>query len=494
MKHTIDPVVESTVPSRRLGARSLGAGTCALLSLAAFTLLRAPWPDDWDGVGFVLSLREFDLARHRPHFPGYPAYVGLATALRPFAGSDALAASMASAVGGALIVLGVALLLGARVRPVWIAVTLAGSPLVALASTSVGSDALGAGLFALALAFGTRARKGWGAALAAGASAGAALAARPSNAPALVLAALACAIGLRGKTGNLSLKRAMLLAAAGCAGVLATAFAVLFTKHSPAEIFALGAAHLRGHFEEWGGSALTEPGAMARMVVLARVFSTQGLGAIGRNALGVVRALGIIALAVAGLRTLAPRERWLVTLPTLGFAGYVLVAQNVTEARHVLLPMCVVAALAALGLSSLARRGARGAALALGVSLALLAWPTAGVLCAHRVDPPAGLSAAWWARTHAREGDAVLFGGRAVRFGEIVGVEALPCTWMGEVDATLERARRIPRAVFVTDEVRFRERARGRLERAARFCRDARLERGGGCLTLYRYDPLAARR
>jgi len=27
-------------------------------------------PDDWDGVGFVESVRDFDLARFRPHPPG----------------------------------------------------------------------------------------------------------------------------------------------------------------------------------------------------------------------------------------------------------------------------------------------------------------------------------------------------------------------------------------------------------------------------------------
>jgi len=88
----------------------------------------------------------------------------------------------------------------------------------------------------------------------------------------------------------------------------------------------------------------------------------------------------------------------------------------------------------------------------------------------------------------------VVFGGRAARFGELEGVESLPRTWMGEVDAALERARRLPARVYVTDEVRFRERARGALRWEATFCRDSRAGRGGGCLTLYRYDVMAGAR
>ena len=51
------------------------------VALAAYgALLRASaprWPDDWDGIGFVESIADFDLARFQPHPPGYPVYVAL---------------------------------------------------------------------------------------------------------------------------------------------------------------------------------------------------------------------------------------------------------------------------------------------------------------------------------------------------------------------------------------------------------------------------------
>jgi hypothetical protein len=47
--------------------------------------------EDIDSVNFALAVRDFDVARHRPHPPGYPLYVGLAKvaigAARPFSGS-----------------------------------------------------------------------------------------------------------------------------------------------------------------------------------------------------------------------------------------------------------------------------------------------------------------------------------------------------------------------------------------------------------------------
>ena len=41
----------------------------------------APFEQDLDGSRFVRGVLGFDLARHHPHPPGYPVYVGLATAL-----------------------------------------------------------------------------------------------------------------------------------------------------------------------------------------------------------------------------------------------------------------------------------------------------------------------------------------------------------------------------------------------------------------------------
>ena len=64
----------------------------AVLALAV-TLAHLPYLpstlEDIDSVNFALGLREFDVARHRPHPPGYPIYIALGkagvAAARPFA-------------------------------------------------------------------------------------------------------------------------------------------------------------------------------------------------------------------------------------------------------------------------------------------------------------------------------------------------------------------------------------------------------------------------
>ena len=48
-----------------------------MLLLGACFLAFPRWPDDWDGLGFLSSVRHFDLKTFAPHPPGYPVYVAL---------------------------------------------------------------------------------------------------------------------------------------------------------------------------------------------------------------------------------------------------------------------------------------------------------------------------------------------------------------------------------------------------------------------------------
>jgi transmembrane protein TMEM260 (protein O-mannosyltransferase) len=66
------------------------------LALAAVTLL-SRWPYrarvlyNWDAVQFALALREFDIAKHQPHPPGYLLYVGLGRLLNAWVSDPTLA-------------------------------------------------------------------------------------------------------------------------------------------------------------------------------------------------------------------------------------------------------------------------------------------------------------------------------------------------------------------------------------------------------------------
>ncbi len=63
----------------------------ALLTLVSRWPYRARMPYNWDAVQFALALREFDVAKHQPHPPGYLLYVGLGRLANRWAGDPTLA-------------------------------------------------------------------------------------------------------------------------------------------------------------------------------------------------------------------------------------------------------------------------------------------------------------------------------------------------------------------------------------------------------------------
>lgn len=62
--------------------------------------------EDLDSINFALGLRDFDVARHQPHPPGYPVFIALAKLVRAAGVSDWRALSLVNVVGGALAVFG----------------------------------------------------------------------------------------------------------------------------------------------------------------------------------------------------------------------------------------------------------------------------------------------------------------------------------------------------------------------------------------------------
>jgi hypothetical protein len=86
-------------------------GVLAVLFLLAHLLSLPPTLEDIDSINFALAVRDFDVARHQPHPPGYPVFVALAKAstgvFRAFGatGSARLGLAVLSAVSGAALVI-----------------------------------------------------------------------------------------------------------------------------------------------------------------------------------------------------------------------------------------------------------------------------------------------------------------------------------------------------------------------------------------------------
>ena len=85
----------------------------ALLGIA-FVALHVPFPpaslEDLDSINFALGVREFDVARHQPHPPGYPVFIFIAKAVHALVPSEARALSLVGVLTGALAIFALALL------------------------------------------------------------------------------------------------------------------------------------------------------------------------------------------------------------------------------------------------------------------------------------------------------------------------------------------------------------------------------------------------
>jgi hypothetical protein len=66
--------------------------------------------EDLDSINFALGLRQFDVAHHQPHPPGYPVFILIAKAVHAVVPSEATALGLVSVAGGALGVLAAAAL------------------------------------------------------------------------------------------------------------------------------------------------------------------------------------------------------------------------------------------------------------------------------------------------------------------------------------------------------------------------------------------------
>src|ERR1700751_1116200 len=87
--------------------RSAGA-VLIVVFLPAHFVLPPGKLEDLDSINFALGVRQFDVAKHQPHPPGYPVFIALSkvsTSVLRAAGVEAVAPrglAIWSAIGGAL--------------------------------------------------------------------------------------------------------------------------------------------------------------------------------------------------------------------------------------------------------------------------------------------------------------------------------------------------------------------------------------------------------
>lgn len=451
--------------------------------------------DGYDGVGFVLALQRLDLARFQPQPPGYPLFVGLGRLVQALGVPPAVALAVVSAL-----LLGVGIgALAAGVRR-WAGPAAGGlsAALLTLAPLSyalgVATLSDGAGLGGLLLAVYAWGRGGAAAHRLGGVLLGAALGIRPTYAPlaALLLGGLAVHHG----------RRALFWASVSAAGAVLGWLVPFALIVGPRTLWSVIAAHVYGHFTDFGGAVTADRTPGLPVVALVR--------GLGQAALGSAWPLAVVLL-LGALRSGPPRSwpapaRRLVVTLLAGLAVYLtlaLVALPVRgHARHLLpaVAMLLVVLSVALG-AALAVAGRRArVALQLGCALLIgwLALNSARTIWSFRAPTPGAALAQYVAAHYPRE--TLLYGGRAARYLDLYwgSGSARPTLHFGDVLTEAARLDRLPAEVLVTSEVLASAASRALLRTVARFCYDPQLPAGlrldpyaDGCVELraYRFLP-----
>jgi 4-amino-4-deoxy-L-arabinose transferase-like glycosyltransferase len=457
----------------------------ALAYAVVLFLAAPPWPDDWDGIGFVQSMTRFDLGSFQPHAPGYPVYVALLRIAARVWGPSALATATVAALAGGVTIFaaGSALVRFAGRSATSSVLLLAATPLVFHTNSGVGSEAPALAFYALAC---------WALVLEGAAH-------RPRFAAAGLGLAVALGLGTRLSWAPLYLPLLLFVPRgrrAQVCGGLAVGTLVWLVPFvlavGPAELLALMRTQATGHFTRWGGSELTEPGAM-RVVFFGRDLFVDGLGA-GADALGIAIALVVAALAFVGVSEWAEAEfphARAVALALGPYALWVLVGQNVAAQPRHLVPLVAVLALA---LAETTRRVSR--AHILGVALGILFASRSAIDAEDRraTAPPAVqmLDAVDALAPDASGRAAVLFGGASARFAEVVrrpSTDGAPrveqAATMGDVELAAGKLDHLPATLLVTSEITGATPPRG-AKPFGKYCRPERLDRRTPCLTTVR--------
>lgn len=311
----------------------------AVLFLVAHLPFLPKTLEDVDSINFALGVRDFDVARHQPHPPGYPVFVALAKASTAAAkaagvpGAEPRGLAIWSALAGAalipLLFLFFRALAGER-RAWWATLVVGCAPLFWFTALRPLSDTTGLAfaLAAQALLAGVIAGRAGAGALAAGAFLATFAIGVRSQSFVLTLPLLLWALVLPGTA--VPLRRRVVALAAALAGGLAWGVPLLITSGGlESYIAALGAQA----GEDFSGVVILWTVRSARVAAQALVHTF--LSPWGRPWLGAI-VLAIAAVGALRLLWAAPRAALLLGVSFVPYAAFHLLFHEIVTVRYAL--------------------------------------------------------------------------------------------------------------------------------------------------------------
>ncbi|VAX16460.1 hypothetical protein MNBD_NITROSPINAE01-473, partial [hydrothermal vent metagenome] len=313
-----------------------GRNAAVLLSLSVFIFLVAvmvtasPYPDDQDGVNFLFGIERYDIAFHRPHFPGYPVYIAIGKLLALLASSPEWALITLSALSGAGC--GILLFLMARkqagdVGALALSLLLLANPFFFEFSHKIYSEVTG--LFFLLAAFTVLDKSGssnFNRFLFAGVLIALAMGVRLSWWPYVV-----CYLFYSFFSG------AFFISLAGLAVGTAIWFVPQALYVGPGELIKTGIAFTSGHFETWGGAMGASNSANSRMISFAtRFYEILWLPEWNPAFLKIPWVLvSVFGLAFFAVKKVAiSKSAWLFVVASMFYFLWVFFGQNLEKTRH----------------------------------------------------------------------------------------------------------------------------------------------------------------
>ncbi len=368
---------------------------------------------DWDEAQFVSAVRDYDVALHHPHPPGYPLFIACAR-LFYWSGLDEFRALQAVVMLGAVLLVPAACMLARAMRfdfttSLLGAVVFAFLPNVWIYSGSGFSDipALTCGL--AAAAFLLRGREQRSAFVLGGLLLGVAIGLRPLS---LALAAVPLCMGAWGRLSAGDL-RAVLAAGALATAVGAGSYvgAALASSSIDAYVVALRSQSEWVRAVDSYQNAGRPPLPAAAQAFFVRPFDQ-------RNQMNALLALGALSIAAAAVSRRRAPVVALVTFVPIALASWLMLDVH-TVARYALAYMFVYALLMADGIGVLTRRTVLQPILSIVVVLgfAVWTWPALRLQATSDAPPVAALK---WADRHAAPGDVIYVHGAFSPHGHAV--------------------------------------------------------------------------